>query len=310
EGIKKNLTPEQIDFNVKIDDSYALRGLMTLDQDNINQIEVKSSQLSLMIMEVIEAEKLNGIVVISFTAFIAGFIFWVFSNKIIRPVKHLSMLRHEMSQGNLNIKLNSSHENSRFTEIDMMKRSLHVFKESETKRREAEEEIRHLALTDPLTGLANRNQFESRYNEMIAMAKRENKLLAYLALDLDNFKPINDEYGHLAGDLILKSVAKHLIMAFRETDLIARMGGDEFSVILFGPENQESVEMVCKRVIALIKTPVAFGKDMLSVGISIGIAMHTPEDEDNLELLLGSGDKALYEAKQSGRNTYRVFNAS
>jgi len=307
-GIKNKSSPEEIDNQVKINDSYALRGLITLDQDIINQIEKKSERLTLMINNIIKVERFNGIAIIVFIILVAIFIFWFFSKKIILPVKNISEIMHEMAKGNLDVELDSykKYNKNNQTELGKMDNSLRIFRENEKRRREAEEEIRKLALSDPLTGLANRNQFEKRYYEMVALAKRDEKPLAMLALDLDKFKPINDEYGHSAGDEILKAVASNLILAFRETDLIARLGGDEFAVILYAPENIESVEKAAKRVIALIPTPIVFGKDMLSVGISIGIALHSYEDEDNLELLMKNADNALYQAKEAGRNTYCV----
>jgi len=310
EGVKNDLLPELIDKQVKINDEYALRGLLTLDQDIIKQIEQKSEELSHMITSVIRVERINSIFIITFIGSIAFFIFWVFSKKIIYPVKRMSVIMSEMAEGNLDIDLNvyNTKNNDIQTELGKMDQSLRVFRENEKRRREAEDEIRRLALTDPLTGLANRNQFEKRYYEMISLAKREEKLLAFLSLDLDKFKPVNDEYGHLAGDEILKSVAKNLILAFRETDLIARLGGDEFAVILYDPESVKSVEKAAQRVISLIPTPIPFGKDLLSVGVSIGIAMQRPEDEDNLELLIRNADKSLYQAKEAGRNTYCIHN--
>jgi len=308
-GVKNKLSAEEIDKQVKINDSYALRGLVTLNQDIINQIEKKSERLSHMIDNIIKTGRINSIVIITFIILIAVFIFWVFSKKIIHPVKNISNIMSEVAKGNLDIELDTRlrYDKNDQTELGKMNNSLRVFRENEKRRREAEEEIRKLALSDPLTGLANRNQFEKRYYEMISLSKRDKKSLAMLALDLDKFKPINDEYGHSAGDQILKAAANNLILAFRETDLIARLGGDEFSVILYAPENIESVEKAAQRLISLIPTPVVFGKDMLSVGISIGIAMHSYEDEENLELLMRNADNALYQAKEAGRNTYRVY---
>ncbi len=308
EGVANNLSPEDIDEKVIINDSYALRGLIALDQDIINQIEAKSEQLSYRIVNISQTERSNTIVIIVLIIIIAIFIYWVFSSKIIHPVKQISRIMSEMAHGNLDVNLDwySQIVKNEQTELGKMECSLQIFKDNEKKRRVAEDELRQLALTDSLTGLANRNQFEKRYYEMVSLAKREEKILAFLAIDLDKFKPINDNYGHLAGDEILKSVAKNLTLAFRETDLIARLGGDEFAVILYDPENIENVKIAAERLMALIPMPVPFGKDMLSVGASIGIALHNHEDECNLEILMSNADKALYQAKDAGRNTYRI----
>ncbi|MBT3203493.1 MAG: diguanylate cyclase [Gammaproteobacteria bacterium] len=308
-GIKDDLSPERIDALVKINDTYALRGLRTLDQDIIYEIEIKSELLTLMLEDVNKNERWNGIIVIVSTVLIAVFIIWVFSTKIIQPVTRMSNIMMQISQGNLDVDIDVYGLTNKVdnTELGLMDQSLIVFRENALKRKLAEEELLQLALTDPLTGLANRNQFEKKYYEMIALSAREEKHIALLAIDLDNFKPVNDEFGHSAGDLVLTSVAKNLSVIFRETDLIARIGGDEFAIILYGVENMEGVIKTVKRLIALIPTPVPFGKDMLSVGVSVGIALQKYGDESNLNLLMKNADKALYEAKAAGRNTYRVY---
>jgi diguanylate cyclase (GGDEF)-like protein len=251
----------------------------------------------------------NGYIVICSTISIAVFLFYIFSVKIINPVKKISETMLEIASGNLEINLedHSYNENDKNTELGKMEASLRIFMKNEIKRREAEEEIRKLALTDPLTGLANRNQFEIKYLEMAALAKREEKSLYLLAIDLDDFKPVNDEYGHAAGDMILQSVAQKLLLTFRETDLIARLGGDEFSVVLYGAEEISGVVKAAERLLTLIPSPVPFGKDMLSVGVSIGIAQHGYEEGDDLNMLMQNADKALYEAKNSGKNTYSIY---
>jgi diguanylate cyclase (GGDEF)-like protein len=142
---------------------------------------------------------------------------------------------------------------------------------------------------------------------MVVLAKREEKLIALLALDLDHFKPINDEFGHAAGDLVLKSVANNLLLIFRETDLVARLGGDEFSVVLYGPDNINSIKKTLNRVLALIPTSVPYGKDQLSVDISIGVALHQHDSSFDLEILMKNADTALYQAKESSRGSYRIF---
>lgn len=309
QGIEKNLSPEEIDLQVKTNDIYALRGLKTLEQDIIYQIEKKSDLLGLLIEDVYNKEQQSAIVVITATILIAIFIFWVFTSKVINPVKNISKVMLKMSQGEVNIAINPAkvlYENDN-TELGQMHNSLKVFKENEIKRQIAEEKITRLALTDPLTGLANRNKFEHSINEMITLAKRDKNIVALLALDLDKFKPVNDEYGHAAGDLILKAVANNLLLIFRETDLVARLGGDEFSVVLYAPDSIESIKRTLQRVITLIPTSVPYGKDQLSVGVSIGVAIQHYDTVFDLDVLMNNADSALYQAKESGRNTYKIF---
>lgn len=308
EGIKNEHSSETIDSAVKVDDYYALRGLATLDQDIVIQIDEKSKRLSEMLVSVSKSVKLNAAVVSLLILFLALFIFWIFSRKIIGPVVNMSMIMSELAAGNLDFdsRGQKTAENND-TELGVMNASLQVFKTNEIKRRAAEKELQKLAMTDPLTGLANRNQFEKRFHEIAALAKREEKLIALMALDLDKFKPINDEYGHAAGDKVLKAVADNLNVLLRETDIKARLGGDEFAVILYAPENLYNIKKTAQRLLESIPAPVYFGKDPLSVGVSIGIALQSHEEAFDLDALMRKADEALYHAKEGGRNTYRVY---
>lgn len=309
QGIQSMLPPEKIDIQVTISDAYALQGLKTIDQDIIHQIENKSQQLSQMISNVRQTERTNGSVVIISVLILALFLYWIFSRKIINPVRNLSEIMLEMANGNIDVPIDylNQHRANENTELRKMEKSLAVFKQNEIKRRLAEEEIRHMALTDPLTGLANLNQFKKRYHEMTLLANREQKTLALLSVDLDDFKPINDQYGHAAGDLILKAVAKNMLKTFRETDVVARLGGDEFSILLYSPKCTKNVISSVERLIALIPAPVPFGKDLLVVNVSVGIAFHVYGTDDDLDLLMHNSDKALYKAKAAGKNTYAVY---
>lgn len=136
------------------------------------------------------------------------------------------------------------------------------------KRNQAEKEIRRLSQHDPLTSLANRYQFDSRLEDAIKLANRTGFNFALLLLDLDKFKLVNDTYGHHAGDEILKYVAKVLQKCFRETDTVARMGGDEFVIIVTGVEDFESIDTPVKRVIEGINQPVMIEGNSIQVGVS------------------------------------------
>ncbi|MCW9015142.1 MAG: GGDEF domain-containing protein [Gammaproteobacteria bacterium] len=307
EGINNKHSSETIDNTVKVDDYYALRGLTTLDHVIIMQINEKSRNLSEMLLSINNSVWLNAATAITLIIILAMFIFWIFSKKIIDPVMNISKEMSELAAGNLDYDLVQHTTSKDNTELGVMDTSLQVFKENEIKRRAAEEELRKLAMTDPLTGLANRNYFEKRFYETTSLARREEKLIALLAIDLDKFKPINDEYGHAAGDEVLKAVAHNLTLLFRETDIIARLGGDEFAVLLYAPENLDNIEKVVHRLIESISTPVYFGKDPLSVSVSIGIALQSHAEDIDLDSLMRNADEALYQAKDGGRNTYRVY---
>ena len=302
--VKKGSTPEQIDQSVRVNDKHALRGLITLDHDIILQIEEKSNQLSLTLMKINEEEEIYAYISTSVILLLAIYLYFIFSTRIIKPISELSIVMTELSTGNTDVSFN--YPKTEKTEMGEMARALNVFKEHEKKREQAEKEIRRLAMTDPLTGLANRNLFEKRYDELVSLANRKDDLLAVFALDLDKFKPVNDDYGHAAGDAVLSNVAKNLLLIFRETDLVARLGGDEFSIILYAPESIEKIKNVAQRVIKALSAPILVEDNMITVGASIGIAIRDVDSIESMESLMKRADMALYEAKDAGRNTYRI----
>ena len=176
-----------------------------------------------------------------------------------------------------------------------------------TSRKQAEEEIQRLAMTDQLTGLANRNRFHQRFNDNLTLAHRENKLLALLLIDLDEFKSVNDNFGHIAGDELLKHVAEIFTSSSRKTDLVARLGGDEFAIILVHPEDKKSIETCAKRIIEKASSPLTINKHNVKIGASIGIALYPAdiESDNNIneeDILIHKADVALYHAKKSGKN--------
>ena len=302
--VKKGSTPEQIDQSVRVNDKHALRGLITLDHDIILQIEEKSNQLSLTLMKINEEEEIYAYISTSVILLLAIYLYFIFSTRIIKPISELSIVMTELSTGNTDVSFN--YPKTEKTEMGEMARALNVFKEHEKKREQAEKEIRRLAMTDPLTGLANRNLFEKRYDELVSLANRKDDLLAVFALDLDKFKPVNDDYGHAAGDAVLSNVAKNLLLIFRETDLVARLGGDEFNIILYAPESIEKIKNVAQRVIKALSEPILVEDNMITVGASIGIAIRDVDSIESMESLMKRADMALYEAKDAGRNTYRI----
>lgn len=197
--------------------------------------------------------------------------------------------------------------------IDLSINAMHIGKETSfigvikdiTERKVAEDEIRRLAMTDSLTGLANRNAFNTRFDEAIAQVKRRDTHLALLMIDLDKFKPVNDQYGHPVGDALLIKVADCLLSTCRETDIVARLGGDEFAVFLTDLEAPEFAYKPAESIIEALSKPLQALDQTVQIGASIGIAF-CPGDGSDQETLVVNADNALYAAKEAGRNTYRV----
>ena len=176
-----------------------------------------------------------------------------------------------------------------------------------TERRRAEKEIVHLARHDPLTGLANRAEFNARLEEATKRLKRNGGTIAVMMLDLDKFKAVNDTLGHPAGDQLLVEVARRLKASVRETDVLARLGGDEFAIVQEGAANQhEAALALALRIINAICQPFDLSGQQASVGTSIGIAL-APQHGRDPEELLKRADLALYNVKAGGRNDFRIF---
>ncbi len=165
--------------------------------------------------------------------------------------------------------------------------------------------IMQIATHDALTDLPNRRLLDERLERAAARALRKEEAFAVLCIDLDGFKPVNDTYGHGIGDLVLKAIADRLLATLRATDTVARVGGDEFIVLLDpGYQSKLETEVVCQRLIREMEKPLFLEKISCTVSSSIGIAFY-PHDSKDITGVLKLADKALYEAKCVGKATYR-----
>lgn len=177
-----------------------------------------------------------------------------------------------------------------------------------TERKNAEMTIRQLAYHDSLTGLPNRALFEDRLKMALAQARRSHEMLAVMFLDLDRFKLVNDTLGHGAGDNLLRIVADELTDLLREGDTVARVGGDEFTLLLPGIKSTADAVEVASRILARLKTPKNIADREFRVTTSIGITVF-PQDGDDAEVLLRNADTAMYRAKDRGRDNYQLYTA-
>ena len=178
-----------------------------------------------------------------------------------------------------------------------------------TSRKTLEEELRHQAFHDSLTGLANRALFVDRLEHALSLSLRAPRPLAVLFVDLDDFKTINDSLGHGEGDAILVSVAERLRGALRSGDTLARMGGDEFAILVEDPPAASEPTAVADRVVAVLQAPFTQGGKELFVHASVGVAVVTSRDQTADELLRNA-DVSMYIAKRKGKNRIEVFEPS
>ena len=165
-----------------------------------------------------------------------------------------------------------------------------------------------LALEDSLTGLANRTEFRNRFVDMAASAQRHAQSLVLMLLDLDRFKEVNDRLGHTAGDALLQQAAHRMRAVVRDTDFIARFGGDEFVVLVPDAQSPQEGGAVAEKLVASLSRPFQISEREVQIGASIGLAAY-PQDAPDLDQLFMKADLALYRAKAAGRGVYRFYSA-
>ncbi len=186
--------------------------------------------------------------------------------------------------------------------------------------RKSKKEIHHLAFYDALTNLPNRRLFSDRLQQAVEVARRTDSLAGVLFIDIDNFKRINDSFGHSIGDKLLRTVASQIVNCLRRSDSVcrdadeevvsvARLGGDEFTVLLSQLEKAEDAARVARRVLDAISVPLMLGTEDIVVTPSIGISVY-PYDGDDVEALVKNADTAMFHAKKQGKNNYQFYTNS
>jgi len=175
-----------------------------------------------------------------------------------------------------------------------------------TERLNTERTIHYMAHHDALTGLPNRRLMQDRLNQAILQARRRQRHVGVMFIDLDRFKIVNDTLGHETGDSVLRDIGMRLAQLVREGDTVSREGGDEFVIVLPDLEKPESAQLVASKILAELAKPIEVGGQEITVTASIGIS-HYPNDATDVQQLLKNADSAMYQAKDAGRNTVRFF---
>lgn len=186
--------------------------------------------------------------------------------------------------------------------LDQIKRQLAELQASQA-------QLEHLAGHDVLTGLPNRRLFQDRLDHALARAQRTGEGFALLFIDVDKFKSINDRWGHEAGDAVLKLAALRLASLTRKSDTVARMGGDEFVILLNNPTNRRQIVSIAEKLLDSLRSPMQLTDHEIEVGFSVGISQY-PEDGSTAMALMASADQAMYETKATGRNGFRFSSPS
>lgn len=172
--------------------------------------------------------------------------------------------------------------------------------------KEREEELLEMALVDPLTRLPNRRSYEKKIEQVLTQAKLKRQQVAVLSIDCDNFKEVNDTYGHRVGDVFLQIIVGKISMNIRDTDMLFRWGGDEFVLLLPAVKSRENVCHVVERILQSFAETCTVDGYELNASVSIGIAIF-PKDGTDKETLLHHADLAMYRAKQAGRSQYYFY---
>lgn len=174
------------------------------------------------------------------------------------------------------------------------------------KIKEQETKLEHIAFYDYLTDIPNRQLFDHTLSKVLATAKRNKKGFVVMLLDLDRFKNVNDTLGHEAGDLLLKQASKRFQATMREEDMLARVGGDEFGIILSDVNNAKDAALTAQKIIDCLKEPFLLNGQEVNITPSIGVAIY-PSAGETVSDLLKSADEAMYHAKNNGKNNFQFY---
>lgn len=192
-------------------------------------------------------------------------------------------------------------------QIENSKKNLQILNETLTSeiiaRKQVEEHIQYMASHDDLTGLPNRALFRDRLEMAQSISLRQQSKLAVLFIDLDGFKAVNDNFGHKVGDLLLQTVAKLLESSVRQSDSVARIGGDEFIILLNSLNEEADAAIVAHKILAAFQPPILLDGHAAKVGASIGISLF-PDHSRDTEKLIAYADGAMYKIKKSEKNAY------
>lgn len=224
--------------------------------------------------------------------------------RVVRPLSTTTRLIVTLAQGQLDVKVPTPQYQD---EVADLLGAITVLRDNSRARQAAEDAIRQMAYYDRLTGLPNRRLLEDRMHQVLAQAQRHGTKVAVLFIDLDEFKPVNDQHGHETGDWLLVQVAQRMRAVLRAEDTAARVGGDEFVVLLPHSPGVGDAQRVAEKIRAQLAQPFVLDTGgVLQISSSIGVALY-PDQATTARDLLHFGDEAMYLAKQHGRNAVEVF---
>jgi len=260
-----------------------------------------------------DSQQRNTLLVVLLTVILAGLgilLAAVVASRLIQPIKQISMYAGQIGHGNYDVNL----EINRQDEIGEL---VHSLEEMRSNLKRTTNEIRHLAYHDKLTDIPNRTMFHEYLEKAVENSRRNSRMLAVLFIDIDDFKRINDNFGHHVGDGVLQVQADRIVDSLRSSDyvaissqqkdsLAARLGGDEFIVLLQFVNDTSMAAVVARRLLTAISQPISIENNQVYVGASIGISVF-PTDCNTSEELIKNADIAMYHAKTEGKNVFKYF---
>lgn len=261
-----------------------------VDQDEVFQPVSEMSQIFLF----------TNLIVFVFVVF-SGYLLGV---SISNPIRTMTSTMLRLAKNDLSTNVYIS---KREDEIGQMAKALVVFKNNAEKREELKSQLEHLANHDNLTGLATRD-FAMKKLEVITQASKEKgNYVSVVFVDLDNFKKVNDSFGHQTGDRLLCDVAKTLTESVRQTDVVARIGGDEFLLLLANMPDYNAIKLLVDEVMSSVRMTLSHSDKFSFVSLSVGVSIF-PNDDNSINGLVAKADKAMYRAKSNGKNHYCFWN--
>ncbi len=254
---------------------------------------------------------IRGLLITSLILLISLFCATFFSIRVTRPLNELVQAAHSIISGKATKITRQPHSKELWELVNAFNKMSEWLENYHVEIKEYQRQLERQAFYDELTGLGNRNMLKEHLKSAISYAKRHQKIAAIMFLDLDRFKYINDTLGHSIGDALLQEVAQRLRALLRDCDNIARMGGDEFIIIIndlnsYHLQAKQDVSRIAKDIGKKLNRPFSIAGHELSCSFSIGIAFY-PHDGDDTEILTRNADTAMYQAKSKGRNTYSFY---
>ncbi|KXF80231.1 diguanylate cyclase domain-containing protein [Enterovibrio coralii] len=291
----KGLTGAQFETDyrgVEVLSAYTPFNFMTLNWAIIAEIE--KAEILAPLNAFVSALAISvtiGTVVI----FVVGYIL---ANNIAKPIASMSQMMHRLANNELDINISVS---EREDEVGDMAKSLEVFKGNAIERDKLQKELTYMAHHDMLTGLPTRELITEKLQDLTKDYNRSHLPFAVMFADLDNFKTVNDTLGHHIGDEVLKSAARIFEGTLREGDFVARIGGDEFVLLITNISNADEALVIAERIVVAIETGLKLVSATIPVTLSLGVAV-CPEDAEDTTSLIRHADEAMYRAKQKTKN--------